>query len=76
MVVNVLGSAGGLCPGPPEVGVQIFGRVEVEAQTGEVRAQGQRHQVSLRLGGSDKRQQTNHSELVFDHTIWNIRHFS
>ena len=54
----------------------ILGRVEVEAQRGQVRAQGQVHHARVRLCGADERQQADHSKLVRYHANRDVGHSS
>ena len=49
-------------------------RVEVEAEGGEVGAEGEGDQVGIRLCRPDKRQQPDHAKLVHHHRRGNVRY--
>lgn len=72
--VDVLRATRLVGPGPAERRVEVVGRVEIQAERGQVLTQRQRHQVRVGLGRSYERQQANDAELVVDHAGRYVRH--
>lgn len=72
--VDVLRAAGLVGPGPAERRVEVVGRVEIQAERGQVLAQRQRHQVRVGLGRPYERQQPDDAKLVVDHAGRYVRH--
>ena len=76
MEVNILRSTRRLRPGTSEGREEVDLRVEVEPQGGEVRAEGEAHQVGVRLGRPNEGEEPDHPELIHNHVGGNIRHQS
>lgn len=72
--VDVLRAAGLVGPGPAKRRVEVVGRVEIQAESGQVLAQRQRHQVRVGLGRPYERQQADDAKLVVDHAGRYVRH--
>lgn len=76
MEVNILRSTRSLRPGTPEGREEVHLRVEVETQGGEIRAEGEAHQVGVRLCRPNEGKEPDHPELIHNHVLGNIRHQS
>ena len=76
MEVNILRSTRRLRPGAPGGREEVYLRVEVEPQGGEIRAEGEAHQVGVRLCRPDEGKEPDHPELIHNHVLRNIRHQS
>ena len=74
--VDILRSTRRLRPRAAERQVLVLGRLEVEAERGEVRALRQLHDVLVRLGRPDERQEADHAELVGHHARRDVGHLA
>lgn len=52
--------------------MQALLRVQIQAQTREIRAERQRHQIGIRFRSPNERQQAHHAELVVHHGRWYV----